>query len=104
MKQKKGERPWDQPDIGLEWPGGASTRIFVLGEEEYIRTRTSTNYDHTFDGPAVVVLEVDQATGFSITERYVEDPRTWQFVSRMIRRGAGHYQAEVTSPVDREED
>jgi len=98
FKPRKGKRKWDDPDLAWKTKDH-EMRIFLLEPKEWVETKTSTSYEHTFQGPGVVTLTLDR--GHSIWERHASDPSFWSWIARLIEPSVIAYGGELLTKPDR---
>lgn len=82
-----------------------SYRIYVLGENEYISSESSKEWGWKYGwyGPGVVTLNVPGDGGMIWSERDVNDPGHWAWISRLMRDGFEcPDEVEVFSPDERD--
>lgn len=80
----KQERSYDKPD--LSWKCDPTTySIYLLEKDEFFDPRTSSKGRHHVYGPAMVVVEA--GLSHKVSEHYLNDPKIWQWVRRLIRDG-----------------
>lgn len=94
-------REWEDADLAWKCDG-RTYRVILLAKGEHAPLKTSSNYDHCAEGPAVVVIE-EGPNGTRVDERDLHDRRTWDWIGRLMRDGLTSY-GEITmlSTVDLE--
>lgn len=61
------------------------TKIFALDEGDSYPANTSTNYDHRYFGPSLVIKT--EGHGHQSIEYYVNDFQAWEWIDQMMNLG-----------------
>lgn len=83
-KAKIVERSYDQPNIAWK-EGQTTTKIFILDQNETLPTLMSSNYNHKFRGPGIIVECVNVTR--VVDEYNVNDNAIWGWISKLIAKG-----------------
>jgi hypothetical protein len=66
--------------------GTVTDQLFVLLKGQYMARNTSTNYDHTFDGPALIHVE-HRTMGRRSYEGDPNDRELWSWINKLAQVG-----------------
>lgn len=100
-KKKREMRTYDKPDIGFKYEmGRTQVKVFILSADDSLPTNTSTEYNHTFRGPGIVIERFSNGSR-EVREHDLNDPNVWKWISRLVRDGlTGLKGLEMLSEID----